>query len=362
MNSGRMQKYREEVEKTTDYVLSGHTLEETAKKLKIAKDTVKNRIEALNDVAKETYNPEKYATIQNILASFDAQKAEEKARQLEEEKEKILDLFRKGKSLSYVERLGHKKELCVEIYKGLNDINSPYYEPETYLYTEEKKKENKERYRTNFEFSNTAKVENSVFEKFSLNTQREILLMALTFRVSYKTLAKMFGTVREDVVQMVNKYSDLRPAMDWLDKETMSESSRFEFYAYRRARKYWDERNEIIKKDKNSKEEFKEKMRELHSQIDDSIVSSVVEKRNGRLTPQEREMIARYRLKYGLPMVACAEQLCFDRKTISQVSEELAIQDPVFRVKIEQLNDYFHIRNYGYTSTREDDFDNTMRR
>lgn len=337
----RAQKYIQDVEETADYILEGHILEEAAKKFGVKTNTIKSRIEALNDVSKDTYNLKKYAEVKNILDSFDAKTKQEKEKQLELEKEKILTLFRKGHSLFETKQFLGIHSLTEEIYKGLNDSESPYYEPETYKFIEETKQEKFENNKNNIVKNNKkTKLEKSVFKTFSLGLRKEIMLMALTYRLSFKTIAKMFGTAVEDVPNLMNGiYQDMYTAMNWLDMETKYESFRFEIFAYKNAKKYWDERNRIRKEIKENKM-TKEDLKEHHKQIDDTVVMSLVGKNGNSLTEEEKEKVVRYRLKYGYSHRKAEGVTGFNYNAIASWEQNLSEKDVIFREKVEQLNSY----------------------
>lgn len=321
---------------------------------------------------------------------------EEKQKQEIKDKEELIEsifsLYRQGCSkTATIKKAGNRYNLAEEIYKGLNDPNSPYYEPDTYAYIQIKKEEEKKKYRDGLKSLPSAKLENSVFATFSEKKRKEIILMALTFRLSYKTLAAMFGTTIEDVVVSLEGILGTEHAMKYLNIETINESNRFEILAYRKAKKYWDERERLlsaIKETKKATDTFKEQLKETiqfidndnvkekiikkanesmediintlktelkehRKQIDDSIVKETINKKVNELTDEEKNFVARYRPKYASTSRQCAAVLHFSRESIQKLEEELAEKDSIFKEQLDRLNSYWYNERTEY-------YDNTI--
>lgn len=357
----RKEQYIADINRTVDFILDGHTIEEAAEKEQITKGGIKKRINAFQDM-----NPEKYQKVIKVLTDI---KNEQERVEREQLTQNILKLFQKGHTVTEIRLLlGKGYDLAKEIYAALNDPNSPYYDPKTYANIQKGKDEKKLKYRDDFNLESSLKPENSVFAQFSENKRKEIILMALTFRLSYKTLAAMFGTTIEDIVVYLEGISATKHAMQFLNIETINESFRLEIKAYQSAKKYWDERNHLInaikeiQKNSNIKvnestedaiSTLKTELKELRKQIDDSIVIGTKNKRINELTDEEKNALARYRLKYASTIRQCVDMLYFDRYSMQKLEKELSKLDPIFKEKIDRLNSYWY-------NEREEYYDNDI--
>lgn len=191
---------------------------------------------------------------------------------------------------------------------------------------------------------------------YSLKMQKEIVLMALTYRVSYKTIAKMFGVSFKNVIETFETFSDLYPSLCYLFLETYNEDEFHEKKAYNDAMLYWRERNELIKSLKEAKQNKEEEkfnqiriqLKKLYSKIDDTIVVSLKEKKATDLTQEESDLIAKYQLKYYLSERLCATQLGFSRNTIQNCSKSLAERNMIFAEKIALHNSVYQEKSQSY--------------
>lgn len=177
---------------------------------------------------------------------------------------------------------------------------------------------------------------------YPLKTQKEIVLMALTYRVSYKTIAKMFGVSMKNVIETFKTFNDLSLSLDFLFLETYCEDEINEKKAYSDAKKYWKKRNELItslnearkNSDGEQAKQIKIQLDELRSEINDRCVLNLKEKKATDLTQEERDLVAKYQLKYYLSSSECGRQFGFDKNTIQRYSASLAERNPIFAEKM----------------------------
>ena len=196
-------------------------------------------------------------------------------------------------------------------------------------------------------FYSAANAENNGFlVKQSSITKKEIILMALTYRVSYKSLATMFQTTIEDVINMFKEYTEFQTFLENLDAETRNEEKWLESYAYEQACSYWEERTKLnldLKELTKRKDGFaiklvKAKQRKLHTKIDDTMAYNIKEKKFATLTEEERNKIAWYRIKYSLTKELCCTIFKINKESMVKCEKELAQKDKIYATKLDYLN------------------------
>lgn len=183
---------------------------------------------------------------------------------------------------------------------------------------------------------------------------REIILMSLTYRLSYENVAKMFHTDALDV-QEAFELLDFHRSVYYLNEETKNEDKTISEYAYKNALLYWKQRQKLIKEynqfyKEQNKEKLEEKKTEIkrhQSLIDDSIVRQTIGKKRN-LTQEEKDSLARYRLKYYIPLTEAKEVLQRDKDTIKRYEEDLASRDIIFKKKLDTLNYEYTYRGKKY--------------
>lgn len=200
-------------------------------------------------------------------------------------------------------------------------------------------------------------MENKEFKKEFLV---EIALMALTYRVSYKNLAKLLKISEEEISSSLESLSEFSLPLYQLKKETINEDKINERVAYINARNYLLERNKLIMELREAKrtktpdevKKCQENIKKHFAKVDDTIVASTIGKRTQELTEKELESITRYRLKYGLSKKACSSIIRRGTKTIKALEERLAEKNPIFKEKIEDLDQYWKEINLDCATDR----------
>lgn len=293
------QKDKEYIDKIINCILNGKAKGETQIETALSYNKMNGYVELLNDPTSDFYNPELYKTLQIKWEENTVNKMRQNGR---ENKVYLVDINNRN---------------CSPLLKYLEEV---------------KKKEET--------------VEEASLKKYPQQVQLELLLMALTYRVSFKTIAKWFHTSIADVIETFIKFNSLFDSVVGLFEETVNEDEINEKKAFAHAKEYWNNRNTLIKKlnaakksnDKEAIAEIKSKIKELHALIDDTRLDEISTKQFVNLTSEERGIIARYRIKYNLSHHEVEKRLSFSRENIKKCEEELALKDPVYDEKFDILN------------------------
>ena len=188
-------------------------------------------------------------------------------------------------------------------------------------------------------------------KKLQAKVLKEVVLVALTYRVSYKNLARIFNTTIDDVKESFAILDFDTKALYFLNEETKLEDEINEKYAYTYAKNYFNKRNKIIKglqtaTDKEEIAKLKLELKELYRLIDDSLVNESKDKKV--LNNEEKEAIAKYRLKYHLSLNSMKDIVKRDKDTIKKFEYELAESNEIYKEKLEELNNYYDKDNKNY--------------
>ena len=152
------------------------------------------------------------------------------------------------------------------------------------------------------------------------------VLVALTYRVSLKTLAKLFHTTYKDIINLFISFDKLEDSLGYLVLETLNEDSTTEKVALHYATKYFQERKDLVLK--------KLPLNDLYAKIYDFRVFATIGKHASELTEEERDLIAKYPVKYYVPIEAFAIDLKRDQDLIINCMESLAKRNPIFEDKV----------------------------
>ncbi len=201
--------------------------------------------------------------------------------------------------------------------------------------------------------------ENSDLKLYNLpaKVQEEIDLMILTYRVNPYDLVSLFKTNIDDVELFINqqKSTFFMEALYYLISETSTYNIRERQYALDNAKNYWKMRNKLIRKlneaeKGNIKEYLQEKLKEHRKLIDDSYIKESNGKDYRLVTEEEKNAIARFRVKYGI--LGAEEMTAYGRKSrvkqtlssiergpdyITKLENELASRDAYFNKSLEYL-------------------------
>ena len=203
-------------------------------------------------------------------------------------------------------------------------------------------------------FERRKKYPNLIVNNYSFNKQQEIIQLALTYRVSPESLADLLATSIDDIeLLFANQTGKINEALQYLQWETDNEPQKNKLLAYEKAQDYLNRRKEICsrineaKKNKQEKEVIKLTLllKQLFHEIDDSIIINAC-KDVSKLTPQEKDKIGRYRLKYALHIrthqkTGVINELNMYSDKFKALENEVKEKDAIFASKIEQLDAVF---------------------
>lgn len=183
----------------------------------------------------------------------------------------------------------------------------------------------------------------------SSKIKEEIILMALTYRISYKNLGlllKMDPTDLKNTFELLDNYSF---PLYYLNLETRDEDEINERVAYIKGYNYLKTRKKLLnalnaaKKSNNQEQIAKIKLaiKEHFHLIDDYVVQNTMDTPLSELTQEQKDALARYRLKYALPKRDAIKILKRGKLTLLDEWElDLGQRDQIFKEKIDFLEDY----------------------
>lgn len=181
--------------------------------------------------------------------------------------------------------------------------------------------------------------------KLSDNKILEIVLLALTYRLSLKSLCEIYKTSEEDIKNAILKLKEenLSRALYFLNIETINEDEETKEYSKNKVMYYIKKKNLLLKKmvgtnDSKRKDDYKILIKELYHQIDDTIVNNTIGKKLSDLTDEEKDALASYRLKYYCSLTLAKKVLHRDKQSIINIEQQKALKDPIFARKLFELN------------------------
>ncbi len=230
-------------------------------------------------------------------------------------------------------------------YKILKKMLYQYLDDETIKSIEEIKKSNINAKLHDYLFDNKKKSIKKKLANLSKETLTEIFLMALTYRLSFHNICILFKCSFDDLELAIKKCLGLEEPMHYLDLTTINESKDASEKSYASAEWWWNKRQNLIEDKKNVqtkevKDYVNELLKEHRSLIDDSYIEVIKNKDAKDLTLEEKEMIARLRIKYGLPDNQVALVTNKNSSTIIRYCNNLALKDPTYNEQLDTLNSY----------------------
>lgn len=193
--------------------------------------------------------------------------------------------------------------------------------------------------------SNFSEFESMELSKKNTNFQYEIVMVALTYRVSVESLAKLLKTSRTDIDNLFNNFENLGLCYERLKFETNNEPEKLTELAIKNATYYFKRRNEILKLLSKARKDndlgkikvLEEKLKTLRSEIDDTNIEKIKEKID--LTDEDKENIVKYRIKYYLSRGVCANMFNIEIIALRWFEDKLIKNDLFYRTKLTFLND-----------------------
>lgn len=190
-------------------------------------------------------------------------------------------------------------------------------------------------------------------EKASFKLQQEVALVALTYRTSYKTVASILGTTIDDIEKTFKYLDNLSISLHYLNQETLNENEIAEEIAFNKTKNYFLKKQNCIKKIKESAPDKEEALKEfnlLRREIYDQDIRLLLQKTHRELTNEDKEKLARYRLKYYLSLRAIDRNFKLGRGMINRIEEELASRDSIYSDKLDLLHYVYDQQRDNYFS------------
>lgn len=178
-------------------------------------------------------------------------------------------------------------------------------------------------------------------QSYSPKVQKEFLLLSLTYRVSFKSLAKIIGSSVEDIVFSFLSFNEYFDSVNYLFIETLYENEYSEKLAFSKAKEYYLRRNKLMKTLKErteGKEEIQKELKELQQEIYDTRIANAIKKDIREFTQEDKDLVAMYPIKYNLSLSESEKKLSINRKTISKYQNDLAARKPIFADKLNLYN------------------------
>ncbi len=307
-------------------IMMGEFNSQIAKELHISRNVLPKIIRSLNDPSSSIYNVERYNKI--------LQKQDELLRKSHLDN----DYFINGQSLGILKKLlageidlrmaaKERRTFVVQFLLELsNNKVASYYEAiQKFLKP------------YGFAKEDNQKEVKKPFSEYPNNFKKEMLLLALTYRVSFKSMAKLLNTTVLDIAKGFMSVMDFNVS-DMLFLDTIGNDLNTELNAYENAKNYLLRRNALVRylntsinhNDQEKKEFIKEKIRNLQHEIDDSKIEKILNKGKKSYTIEEKDTIARYTVKYYLSLMSASNILHMEAKKIKEYIFDLAERDAIF--------------------------------
>ena len=327
MANTRLEKsdYIKYIDPIEEKVMSGENYIQIALELNISRNIIPKIIELLNDSSSVAYDPERYKRIvqkyKNVLY-----------RDLSYNKIsdfQFLEIVKKllAGEIDLKKAASERKTSVVQVLIELSAITNPdYYEEiQKFLKPYGFAKEDNQR-----EIKNP-------FSAYPNNFQKEMFLLALTYRVSFKSMAKLLNTTVLDIAKGFRTVMNFN-IDEFLFLETIGNDSSTEEIAYQKAKNYLAKRNTLVRyfnhylheNQTEKKELIAEKLKELQHEIDDYKIKELLDKEKRYFTLEEKDTFARYFVKYYLGINYVSKVLRMDRRGIKSYMLDLAKRDALF--------------------------------
>lgn len=300
------------------FIFSGESKKDIATKHNISLYWIEKLINDLKITNVGRYN--------SLIAKLQENVKLKRAEIIKEENKKLNSIFKNNSvnkyakmlangGISFLEAARQSNYTILSFIKYLNEVKNEEYANKLQQVLKD----------FNLDFRNESKPLKSLLD-YSLQIREEIVLVALTYRVSLKTLAKLFHTTYKDIINLFISFDKLEDSLGYLVLETLNEDSTTEKVALHYATKYFQERKDLVLK--------KLPLNDLYAKIYDFRVFATIGKHASELTEEERDLIARYPVKYYVPIEAFAIDLKRDQDLIINCMESLAKRNPIFEDKV----------------------------
>lgn len=195
-------------------------------------------------------------------------------------------------------------------------------------------------------YSKVSFYENKNISGKALVIQKEIVLAALTFRLSFDNLCRLFETSYDDIENMFDHFPLLNFQVYLLNLETLNESKELENRAFSKGKRYFlrakelhtFKRKAILNGEKEKQEVLKEKILLLQTEINDSRALAI--QNSDEITEEDLLVITDYRIKYGLSRIYCEDLFGIKESRLREFENKLMSQDDYYSSKLYFINEF----------------------
>ncbi len=332
---------KEIVDQLTESINEGHTKKEIQENDNISRYQLNCILKELNNPESKVYNPELY---KELVSKLQKNVFHKRSLNAKENKKQCIDCLFPNKKMGAA-KLILEKHLSLEqvalqlhifptkLYYDLKTMRNEELEIELQPALEQFEKDYRER-------------KDKKLRNYPKNIQEDIILTALTFRVSLKSMTILFNTTIDDIIAIYFSFDKYWDTLMYLCEEVQNEEEHKAHVAYTKAKIYWNNRNKLAKQinentNKQEKEKIKAQLKELHAEIDDTIVLGTIGKNLKNLSMEEKDAIAKFRPKYFLGLTECAEKLHHNKESIRKCEEDLAARNLIYAEQLSLLNHKF---------------------
>ncbi len=355
----KQEEYEQKEEKGIRLLLENYTKKEVCQEVGLSLSRLNKAIENLNNTNSKIYNPDLYLEVKVAMQET----AAERKRQGGKIRSANSNVFSEKNQYKSIKTMLENKNTLLQQSYEIGWLPTKFY---NYIKTCNDEKLLKqvtpilEEYSKNFLEGKKDKK----LREYPLNIQLDLVMTALTFRLSLEGMILLFHTTPDDIIALFNSFDSLKESLQHLYYETKNEPDSHRKKALKEANDYWKTRNKltsefnrickeikILEGNKDLEENYKEKqeekhklketMKQLHTKIDDTIVQSLLNKKFQIYTEEERNYVAIYRHKYYLSITEAESRLFMDKASIRLCEKELAEKDPIYREQLNDMNQFF---------------------
>lgn len=167
----------------------------------------------------------------------------------------------------------------------------------------------------------------------SYNLQKEIVMVALTFRVSKENMCQVLQTSLDDIERVYRCFPNLSQYFSYLEEETANEKKELKELAFHKAQKYFKTRQLYVQNGANAKKNqdilkvkaYEERLQDLRQSIMDFSINDL--KTKTCLNEEEIKRVIDYRIKYSLSLDSICHTFPISYQTIETYEEALILND-----------------------------------
>ncbi len=174
---------------------------------------------------------------------------------------------------------------------------------------------------------------NKGYASKSSELHTEIVMVALTFRVSKENMCQVLQTSLEDIETVYRYFPDLSQCFYCLEEETINEKKELKDLAFHKAQMYFKTRRLYLQNGAIAKEKrdilkvkaYEERLQDLRHSIMDTSINGL--KTKPCLNEEEIKRVIDYRIKYSLNLNFICHTFPISHQTIEKYEERLILND-----------------------------------